>query len=97
VSELVLKLRQPAQVGDRSREDFVLSTMKYLPGSVVRGAFAAAWLARNGVSGKGTSQRQEFLRIFEGGVRFGALLPRGAEDPSLSVVSRSRAGSRPPR
>ncbi len=87
MSALVLTLRQPAQIGDRSREDFVLSTMEYLPGTVVRGAFAAAWLARNGVSANGTPERAEFLRLFEGGVRFGALLPQGAEDPSLSVIS----------
>jgi CRISPR-associated protein Csx10 len=87
VTGLTLKLRQSAQVGDRAREDFVLGTMEYLPGSVIRGAFAAAWIARNGVSERGTSQRAEFLRLFEGGVRFGALLPEGAEDPSLSVLS----------
>jgi CRISPR-associated protein Csx10 len=87
VSELTLKLRQSAQVGDRAREDFVLGTMEYLPGSVIRGAFAAAWIARNGVSERDTPQRAEFLRLFEGGVRYGALLPEGAEDPSLSVLS----------
>jgi CRISPR-associated protein Csx10 len=87
VSELVLTLRQPAQIGDRSREDFVLATMEYLPGSVVRGAFAAAWLARYGVPAKGTAQRAEFIRLFEGGVRYGSLLPDGTQPPSLSVVS----------
>jgi CRISPR-associated protein Csx10 len=87
MSELILRLRQPAQIGDRPRDDFVLSTQEYLPGSVVRGAFAAAWLSRNGVSAKGTSQRAEFLRLFEGGVRFGSLLPQGAEDPSFAVIS----------
>ncbi len=49
VSELTLTLSQPAQLGDRARKDFVLSTMEHVPGSVVRGAFAAAWLARHGV------------------------------------------------
>lgn len=87
MSELVLTLRQPAQIGDRSREDFVLATMEYLPGSVVRGAFAAAWLARYGVPAKGTAQRAEFIRLFEGGVRYGSLLPAGTQPPSLSVVS----------
>jgi CRISPR-associated protein Csx10 len=86
MSELVLTLRQPAQIGDRARDDFVLSTMDHIPGSVVRGAFAAAWLARNGISRPGTPGRAEFLRLFEGGVRFGALLPDGAEIQPLSVV-----------
>jgi CRISPR-associated protein Csx10 len=86
MSEITLTLRQPAQIGDRSREDFVLGTMDYIPGTVVRGAFAAAWLARNGVSRPGTREREEFLRLFEGPVRFGALLRAGTEFAPLSLV-----------
>jgi CRISPR-associated protein Csx10 len=87
MSELTLTLRQPAQLGDRARDDFVLSTMEYVPGTVVRGAFAGAWLARNGVSAPGTPARTEFLRLFEGGVRFGPLLRPGTEFVSLAVVT----------
>jgi CRISPR-associated protein Csx10 len=87
MSELVLTLRQPAQIGDRAREDFVLSTLDHLPGTVVRGAFAGAWLARNGASAPGTPERAEFLRLFEGGVRFGPLLRPGTEFLPLSVVT----------
>ena len=87
MSELVLTLHQPAQIGDRSRADFVLSTLDYVPGTVVRGAFAAAWLARHGVSTPGTPERGEFLRLFEGGVRFGALVLEGAEFTPLSLLS----------
>jgi CRISPR-associated protein Csx10 len=79
MSELTLTLSQPAQLGDRARKDYVLSTLEYVPGSVVRGAFAAAWLARNGASQPGTPRRAEFLGLFEGGVRFGALLREGTE------------------
>jgi len=87
MNELVLTLRQPAQIGDRAREDFVLSTLEHVPGTVVRGAFAASWLARNGVSAAGTPERAEFLRLFEGGVRFGPLLRPGTEFLPLSVVT----------
>ena len=87
MSELVLTLRQPAQMGDRAREDFVLGTLEHVPGTVVRGAFAGAWLARNGVSAPGTPERAEFLRLFEGGVRFGPLLRPGTEFLPLSVVT----------
>jgi len=87
MTELVLTLRQPAQIGDRAREDFVLSTLEHVPGTVVRGAFAASWLARNGVSAPGTPGRAEFLRLFEGGVRFGPLLRPGTEFLPLSVVT----------
>ena len=86
MSEVTLTLSQPAQLGDRARKDNVLSTLEHVPGSVVRGAFAAAWLARNGVSSPGTPQRKEFLGLFEGGVRFGSLLREGTEFMSLAVV-----------
>jgi CRISPR-associated protein Csx10 len=86
VSELVLTLCQPAQFGSKARRDNVLSTLEHIPGSVVRGALAAAWLARNGVSRPGTPEREEFLTLFEGGVRYGALLRDGTEFMSLAVV-----------
>lgn len=84
MTALTLTLRQPAQLGDRPREDFVLSTMEHIPGSAVRGAFAAAWIARYGTQDSRT--RRDFIRLFEGGVRFGALLRPGTEFDSLAVV-----------
>lgn len=86
MSELTLTLSQPAQLGDRARKDYVLSTLEHVPGSVVRGAFAASWLARHGVPAPGSPQRKEFLGLFEGGVRFGSLLCEGTEFMSLAVV-----------
>ncbi|MGH3283640.1 MAG: hypothetical protein ACRDPD_02955, partial [Streptosporangiaceae bacterium] len=86
MSELVLTLRQPAQLGSKARRDNVLSTLEHIPGPVVRGALAAAWLARYGVSRPGTPDREEFLTLFEGGVRYGALLADGTEFMSLAVV-----------
>jgi len=87
MSELILTLRRPAQVGDKARSDFVLSTRDNLPGTVVRGAFAAAWIARNSAPAPGAPLRAEFMRLFEGDVRYGALLPHGLETSPLSVVS----------
>ncbi|MGH3250968.1 MAG: hypothetical protein ACRDOI_32830, partial [Trebonia sp.] len=86
MSELILTLSQPAQIGDRARKDFVLSTMEHVPGAVVRGAFAAVWLSRHGASWPGTPERKEFLDLFEGGVRFGSLLRAGTEFMSLAVA-----------
>jgi CRISPR-associated protein Csx10 len=87
VSELTLTLRRPAQVGDKARSDFVLSTRDHLPGTVVRGAFAAAWIARHGAPVPGSPRRDEFLRLFEGDVRYGSLLPPGLDITPLSVVT----------
>jgi len=81
---LTLTLRQRALVSDRLREDFLQTTFQHLPGTVVRGAFAAAWLAEHG--GTADSNRLEFLLLFEGGVRFGPLF-RGGPPTPLSIVS----------
>jgi CRISPR-associated protein Csx10 len=86
VSTLTLTLRQPAQLGDRARKDYVLSTMEHIPGSVVRGALAARWLAEHGTAKPGSPEREEFLALFEGGVRYGALLRPGTEFMSLAVA-----------
>ena len=83
MSTLTLTLRQPAQLGDRPREDFVLSTLEHIPGSAVRGAFAAAWIAKHG---QPATNKTEFVRLFEGGVRYGALLRPGTEFDSLAVI-----------
>jgi CRISPR-associated protein Csx10 len=84
MTTLTLTLRQPAQLGDRPREDFVLSTLEHIPGSAVRGAFAAAWIKKNGEPSRGA--RDEFIRLFEGGVRFGTLLRPGTEFDSFAVI-----------
>jgi CRISPR-associated protein Csx10 len=86
VSVLHLTLKQPAQVGDRARSDAVLSTLRYLPGGVVRGALAATWLAAHGEPGPGSPAREEFLALFEGQVRYGPLFA-GNAFPCLSVLS----------
>ena len=86
MSELTLTLRQPAQIGDKARSDFVLGTQDHLPGTVVRGAFAASWIAARGVPERGTASREQFLNLFEGGVRFGPLFGDGEIMP-LSVVT----------
>lgn len=84
MSALTLTLRQAAQLGDRPRDDFVLATLRHLPGAAVRGAFAAAWIAANGEpDGPG---RDTFATLFEGGVRFGTLIRPGSEADSLAVV-----------
>jgi CRISPR-associated protein Csx10 len=74
IAALTLTLTQPTLMGDKARSDFLRSTHRYLPGSTVRGAFAAAWIARYGTPGTvSATRRKEFLDLFEGGVRFAPL------------------------
>jgi len=81
---LTVTLRQRALVSDKLRSDSVQTTLDHLPGSVVRGAFAAAWLADHG--GTADTDRAGFLRLFEGGVRYGPLFV-GRPPTPLSIVT----------
>ncbi len=86
VASLALTLRQPAQIGDRARSDFVVGTRTHLPGAVVRGAYAARWLSiHSGPAQPGTAARHQFEQLFEGSVRFGPLF-HGAAPLPLSVL-----------
>lgn len=86
MSLLRLTLRQPAQIGDRVRNDAVLTTLRHIPGAVIRGALAAAWISRHGAPEPGTRGRAQFLELFEGGVRYGPLFA-GEPVPSLAVLT----------
>jgi CRISPR-associated protein Csx10 len=81
---LTVTLRQRALVSARMRSDPVQTTLDHIPGSVVRGAFAAAWLAEHG--GSADSDRDQFLRLFEGGVRYGPLFT-GRPPTPLSIMT----------
>ena len=86
MTALTFTLRQSAHVGDDARGASVLGTLDHVPGAVVRGALAAAWITRNGEPRHlpGT-QRAEFVALFEGGVRYGPLFA-GTPPVPLSVL-----------
>ncbi len=79
---LTVTLRQPTQVSTRIRSDQLNATETHIPGWVVRGALANAWIrARGAPEG---SARAEFVRLFEGEVRFGPLFAPDTLPPPLS-------------
>ena len=85
-ADVSLVLQQPTTVGVAARSDFLRATHRHIPGSVVRGAFAGAWLARHGSVPAEGRRRDEFVALFEGGVRFGPLTAGVGYRP-LSVVA----------
>jgi CRISPR-associated protein Csx10 len=86
MAQLTVTLQQPAQIGTRLLTDNVRRTQAYLPGNVVRGALAAAWIARNGPPTEAAAAKRDlFLHLFEGGLRFGPLYV-GEPPTPLSVV-----------
>ncbi|MBA2324542.1 MAG: hypothetical protein H0V92_11210 [Pseudonocardiales bacterium] len=75
---LTAMLRQPAALGTGVRKAGVQASFDYITGSVLRGAFAARWIAAHQPPLIDNPRRAEFERLFEGGVVFGPLLPPDA-------------------
>ena len=96
MAQLTVTLRQPTQVSTSVRSDGVLDTEDHIPGWVVRGAFAAAWIRQFGEPTRSTN-RELFERVFEGEVRFGPLFigapppPLSAHEHKYQVTSNCRA------
>lgn len=65
----------------------LVRSFAYVPGSVFRGALAAAWIREKGTPNRATpSDRQEFLTLFEGSIHYGPLLPQNARVAALSEL-----------
>jgi len=78
VGRVTIQLSQPAALGTGVRKAGVQQTLSYLPGTVLRGALAARWIAEHDVPTVTNPRRDEFVRLFEGDVVFGPLLPPDA-------------------
>jgi CRISPR-associated protein Csx10 len=78
--------RQPLALGVASEVSFFTDSHPYVPGSVLRGALAAAWIADYGPPAAGTDHAREFQRLFDGAIRFGPLYPVGSHRTPLSVL-----------
>ena len=78
-----IRLTQAAHFGSRPRSDFIRHTDRHIEGATVRGAFAAAWIRDHGAPTPSSPRRADFLRLFEGGVRFSPLY---AVDPPISLA-----------
>lgn len=84
---------QTIALGRRPTAEATVQTQLHIPGSVLRGALAGAWLAEYGEpdpqrSGRTiipASVRAAFLELFEGPIRYGPLLRPGSYLTPLSV------------
>ena len=76
---------QPLHLGTRPDAGWLTDTHRFVPGSVLRGALASVWLARNRPPRPDVSGDHEFLRLFESNVRFGPLYPADNALRPLSV------------
>lgn len=90
MATLTATLRAPAQISSQRRSDQHARTERHIPGWTLRGAIAAAWLRWNGPLNDQT--RDQFIRLFEGGVRFGPLYA-GSPPPSRALVEHKYGGT----
>jgi CRISPR-associated protein Csx10 len=80
-----LTLLAPAAIGELRSAAFLTRTLRYVPGSVVRGALARAWLNEHDLDSP--VDRQRFLELFEGAVAFGPLHKFGSLPEPLSQLT----------
>lgn len=81
-ARLRITLDEPVAAGTGARSDFRRLTHNHIPGSVLRGALAAEWIARN--PDRATTE-QDFLDIFESTGVFGPLHNTASLPVPLSV------------
>lgn len=65
--------RQRLALGTGSEVSFFTGTYPFVPGSVLRGALAAAWIAEHGPPAPGNGAQARFRELFDGPVRYGPL------------------------
>lgn len=78
---------QPLALGVRPVGTAPVPTRLHVPGSVLRGALAHAWIAEFGLPARVSAEkRREFIALFEGEVCYGPLFATGSRVVPLSVL-----------
>lgn len=77
--------RQRLALGVGSEIGYYTAGHPYVPGSVLRGALAAAWIAEHGPPRRINPVTGEFRTLFDGEIRYGHLLAAGSGRVPLSV------------
>jgi len=77
--------RQRLALGVGSEVSYFTATHSFVPGSVLRGALAAAWIAEHGPPTAGSGDQARFRDLFDGQIRYGPLHVPGATVIPVSV------------
>lgn len=83
-TRITITLEQEVMAGRNARADFRQDTHQHIPGSVLRGALAAVWIARHGTD---VTRTPPFLTAFEGDGSFGPLFSARGRPVPLSVLA----------
>lgn len=65
--------RQRLALGTGSEVSFFTDSHAFVPGSVLRGALAASWIAEHGPPDRGNADAAWFRELFDGRIRYGPL------------------------
>ncbi|MBB5922116.1 CRISPR-associated protein Csx10 [Actinoalloteichus hoggarensis] len=84
--EITLTARQPLALGVGESAGNLIRTHRHVPGSVLRGALASAWITEHGEPATDRGLRRRFLDTFERRVRFSPLFAAGSSVVPLSVL-----------
>lgn len=85
-AKVTMTLEQPVHAGTGPLPDYRNPTHDHIPGSVLRGACAAAWIRARGEPVPGTAHRQAFIEAFESDGVFGPLHCNGSFPVPVSVM-----------
>ncbi|MGH8897663.1 MAG: type III-B CRISPR module-associated Cmr3 family protein [Egibacteraceae bacterium] len=84
--EAMLVTEEPLALGLKAGVGNVIDSSAHVPGSAFRGALAARWIAQHGLPNRVAAPlRQEFLKLFEGAIRYGPLYADGSMLEPLTV------------
>lgn len=85
--KVTVRAEQPLALGITAEVSFFTNSHPFVPGSVLRGALAAAWIAEYGppTRARGVAHAERFRELFDGRIRYGPLFPAGSQREPLSV------------
>jgi len=86
MGEVTVLARQGLALGGPAEVGFDKGTLRYVPGSTLRGALATAWIRQHGFPGTANPRRAEFIGLFERDVRYGPLFQDGTTVVPLSAI-----------
>jgi CRISPR-associated protein Csx10 len=83
---VTIMAEQPLALGIGSEVSFFTDSHSFVPGSVLRGALAATWIAEYGPPVRSHAHVDRFRELFDGLIRYGPLYVEGGQREPLSVL-----------
>lgn len=85
VLHVTVDARQRLALGTGAEVSYFTDSHAFVPGTVLRGALAAAWIAEHGPPGHGNGRTASFRELFDGPIRYGPLYADGSQVVPVSA------------